>query len=279
MKPCVWIGICALAVSAARGEDSSNAWQFQLTPYLWLPTIDGALNYVPAPGTGGSPDFEVGPTDWLNVLNFGLLLNGNARKGRFSISADVVYLSMTKNGKTRLVSVEGNIAGSEMPIPVDADITLNSRTDLDGLTWMLTTGYTLQRTETSLFDVFAGVRYFGLDAATSWELAAAITTPGGTELLPAQGDIVNDIKIWDGIVGVRGHFGLGASKKWSVPYSFDVGAGSSDLTWNAVAGLARSFGWGDLMFVYRHLEYDQDSDGLVQEFSFSGPALGVRFRF
>ena len=48
---------------------------------------------------------------------------------------------------------------------------------------------------------------------------------------------------------------------------------------NAMLGLTRSFGWGDLMLVYRHLEYDQDSDGLLQDLSFSGPALGARFRF
>jgi hypothetical protein len=31
--------------------------------------------------------------------------------------------------------------------------------------------------------------------------------------------------------------------------------------------------------VYRHLEYDQDTDSLLQGFSFSGPAVGARFRF
>ncbi len=278
IKPWVLIGICAFFASAVRAEDSSNAWQFQLTPYLWLPTIDGTLNYVPPPGSGGSPDFDVGPTDWLDLFNFGLLLNGSARKGRFSILADVVYLSLTRNGDARLVSVEGNIPGSVMPIPVSADITLNTRTDLDGLTWMLAAGYTLQETRTSLVDLYAGVRYFGLDVSTSWDLTAAITTPGGTELLAAQGGIASDTDLWDGIVGVRGYFGFGGGK-WSVPYSFDVGTGSSDLTWNAVAGLSRMFGWGDLMLVYRHLEYDEDPDGLLQDFSFSGPAFGARFRF
>jgi len=53
------------------------------------------------------------------------------------------------------------------------------------------------------------------------------------------------------------------------------GTGSSDLTWSAMTGLTRSFGWGDILFVYRHLEYDEDFDGLMQNFSFSGPALGA----
>jgi len=46
-----------------------------------------------------------------------------------------------------------------------------------------------------------------------------------------------------------------------------------------MTGLTRSFGWGEILFVYRHLEYDEDFDGLMQNFSFSGPALGASFRF
>jgi len=62
-------------------------------------------------------------------------------------------------------------------------------------------------------------------------------------------------------------------------HCFDIGAGSSDMTWSAMTDLTRSFGWGDILFVYRHLEYDEDFDGLMQSFSFSGPALGASFRF
>jgi len=97
-------------------------------------------------------------------------------------------------------------------------------------------------------------------------------------LLAAQGSIGSDTELWDGVVGVRGYFRF-ADGNWSVPYYLDLGAGSSDLTWNAIAGLSRTFGWGDLMFVYRHLQYDEDADGLMQNFSFSGPALGARFSF
>jgi hypothetical protein len=121
----------------------------------------------------------------------------------------------------------------------------------------------VKKTETSSVDVFAGARLFSIDFSTSWQLTAAITTPVGQELLSAQGSVGSDTDLWDAIVGVRGHFGIGDGN-WSVPYYFDVGAGSSDLTWNAVAGVSRSFGWGDLLFAYRHLEYDEDSDGLMQ---------------
>ncbi len=275
----VILALACVAVSgAALAETSSDEWQFQITPYLWLPTIDGTLNYDLPPGGGGSPDISVGPTDWLELLNFGALVGGSARKGRFSMFTDIVYLSMTRNGDGRVVSVEGAVPGNLISIPVSADLTLNTRTDMDGLVWTLAAGYTVKETETSSVDVFAGARLFSVDFSSSWELTAAIMTPGGQELLPAQGSIGSDTDLWDGIVGLRGHFGFG-NGKWSAPYYFDVGAGSSDLTWNAMAGLSRSFGWGDLMFVYRHLAYDEDADGLMQDFSFSGPAFGAAFRF
>ena len=275
----VILAVTCVAVSgAALAENSSDEWQFQITPYLWLPTIDGTLNYDLPPGGGGSPDISVGPTDWLELLNFGALVAASARKGRFSIFTDFVYLSMTRNGDGRVVSVEGTVPGGFTSIPVSANLTLNTRTDMDGLVWTLAAGYTVKQTKTSSVDVFAGARLFSVDFSSSWELTATITTPGGQQLLAAQGGIGSDTDLWDGIVGVRGHFAFGDGN-WSVPYYFDIGAGSSDLTWNAMAGLSRTFGWGDLMFVYRHLAYDEDADGLMQSFSFSGPAFGAAFRF
>src|SRR4051794_21721805 len=47
---------------AAGAETPSDKWTFVLTPYLWLPTIHGTLNYSTPPGDPGSPSTEVGPT-------------------------------------------------------------------------------------------------------------------------------------------------------------------------------------------------------------------------
>jgi hypothetical protein len=64
-----------------------------------------------------------------------------------------------------------------------------------------------------------------------------------------------------------------------VPYYVDVGAGDSDLTWQAVLGIAYSFGWGDMGVVWRHLDYDVGSSGPIQDINFSGPAAGATFRW
>ena len=272
--------VVAFASNFACADNGADEWQYRLTPYLWLPTIDGTAHYSVPPGGGGSPNVLVGPAEWLDLLNYGALVSGSARKGRYSIFSDFVYLSMTSKNDGRVDSVGDAISnpGSTLPIPVSASLNLNTRTDLDSLVWMITGGYALNETETFALDVFAGVRFFGVDVSTSWNLTADITAPGGGVLLPAQGSIGNDTDLWDGIVGMRGHFVV-ADSNWTVPYYFDIGAGDSELTWNTMVGFAREFGWGDLILAYRHLEYDQDSNGLLQGFSFGGPAIGARFRF
>mgnify|MGYP001822560520 FL=1 len=253
-------------------DEEPPGWEFQLTPYLWLPTIGGDLNYELPPGGGGAPSIDVGPTDWLDLLNGALLVNGEMRKGRFSIFTDFVYLGLESDGdRVRSVQI-GNV------IPVDIEVNLATKTDFDGMSWTLAAGYTVQETTTSFVDVIAGFRYFGADISTSWNLSTDITGPRDGVVLPAQGRISQDADLWDGIVGVRGRLGIGDGK-WSVPYYVDVGTGSSDLTWQAITGLTYSYDWGDLMLVFRHLEYDEGPDGLLEGFSFSGPAFGARFRF
>jgi len=54
--------------------------------------------------------------------------------------------------------------------------------------------------------------------------------------------------MWGGIAGICGDTEFGGCN-CSGPYRFDVGTGSSDLTWSAMAGLAYEFERGDLMLI------------------------------
>ncbi len=72
---------------------------------------------------------------WFDLLNSALLLSGSATKGRFSLYSDVVYMSMTSKNDGRVLSVEDTITvpGTRIPVPISADLNLDTRTDLDGL--------------------------------------------------------------------------------------------------------------------------------------------------
>lgn len=190
-----------LSEAPALADDTNDGWNFRLAPYLWLPTIDGSVKYSLPPGSGGSPELSVGPTDWLELLNAGLLVSGSATKGRFGIYSDLVYLSLASDNDGRVLSVDDTISvpGTRIAIPVSADLSLNTQSGLGGLLLSLAGGYQVSATERSATVLFAGLSY--------------------------------------------------------------------------------QYGWGDLLIAYRHLACDQDSNSLLQDFSFSGPGLGARFTF
>lgn len=274
---------CMAAPVLSRADTTSEEWTFHLTPYLWLPTIDGTLNYdaPPAGGAGaGRPRVEVGPADWLELLNFGMLIAGGAQKGRLALHADLIYLRLESDNDGRVRSVEGSITGpgGRITVPVSGQLNLDTNIKLDGLLVTAGVGYIYSETDTSSHIVFAGARYLGIEASTRWNLSAEITGPGGSLLLPAQGSIESDSDLLDGVIGLRGAFRLGKGS-WSLPYNLDIGGGTSDLTWSATVALEYGFDWGALVFGYRHLEFDKGDDDLLENFSLSGPGFGARFRF
>lgn len=270
------IAITLAALSfTAQATDQTEQWTFQIIPYLWLPTIDGTLNYeVPNGAMSGSDSVSVGPTDWLELLNAAALVSASARKGRFSVFTDVVYLSMTKDSDGKLLEQDGSFGNNAF----DASLKVTTSTDLDGLAWTLATAYTVKQTDELLVDVFIGARLFDIEVSTQLAVNTTLTTPSGETTSRSKYQAKGDTKLWDGIIGVKGHYRF-VDKRWSVPYYIDAGTGSSDLTWNVMMGVSRNYHWGDLMLLYRHLEYDEGSSGLLQSFSFSGPAFGASFSF
>jgi len=275
MRPIACLLLLALSLQSAAAEEDADGWQFRLTPYVWLPTLSGKLNYdLPTGGGDGAPRIDVGPTDWIDLLNGAFLLHGEARKERFFVFADVVYLGL-ESDNDRVIAVS---AGSGNLIPIDASVNLDTKTDLDGFTMTLAGGFNLRGDETSSTDLFGGVRYFGMDTKTSWSLSADIDLPGNGDTLPRQGSIESDLESWDAIIGIKGERRIG-NGKWALTYYLDVGTGDSDLTWQVIAGASYAYAWGDLIISYRHFEYDGGPQGLMEDFSFSGPVIGGRFSF
>ncbi len=117
----------------------------------------------------------------------------------------------------------------------------------------------------------AGARYFSLDVSADLQIDGPLPPS-----LPSA-NLAQSVELWDAVVGIKGAYRV--NENWFLPYHFDIGAGDSDLTWQALAGVGYSYGWGDVLLVYRHLNYDQDDSGLVQDLEFSGPAIAINFNF
>jgi hypothetical protein len=252
-------------------QTPGDEWKFSITPYLWLPNIDGTLKYNVPPGLTGSAEVEVGPNDYLENLRFVMMISGEVRKSRWLAFTDFIYLDFSdEESAVKSIHFGGTQVSSSANVSTDSS--------LRGAAWTLGAGYAVLPGRPVELDVFGGLRYFGLEASTDWQLALAVTGPGGGQTFPRAGDISEKEDLWDGIVGVRGRIWLGGSG-WSIPYYTDVGTGSSSLTWQGMLGIAYSYKWFGATLVYRHLYYDMKGDKLIQDMRFSGPALGVNFRF
>ena len=92
---------------------------------------------------------------------------------------------------------------------------------------------------------------------------------------------VDSDDIWDGIVGARGQYNL--NDKWYLPFHLDIGAGDSDMTWQAFAGVGYKYENFDLIAGYRYLDYDFDANdpaaGALTDLTMSGPMIGAKFYF
>ena len=255
----------------AEEQAPDNGWMFSITPYLWLPNINGSLKYDIETGEEGSPEVETGPNDYLENLEAALMLSGEVRKGRWSAFTDFIYLDFSDEDS----SVEGvDFEGDR----VSAGVNGSTSSSLTGSAWTLGVGYAISPDRPVNLDAFGGVRYFGLEASTDWQLEVDVTGPGGVQTFPRTGSVSQREDLWDGIIGVRGRVWFGDSN-WSIPYYLDMGTGSSSLTWQGMIGLAYTYRWFGATLAYRHLSYDQKGDKLVQDLRFTGPGLGLTFRF
>jgi len=249
----LYVGALMLAPVHARAEDSgeNDGWQFAGALYGWGAGIDGKTRG----GTEISVDFD----DLLDSLEMGFMGAFEARKGKWSLLADAIYLDLEAN-KTANVT---------LPIGRGIDVTTNTNANLKG--WVLQFGvsYNLLTKGKSKLDFLVGTRYLDLDI----DLALGIEAIPDNYRTISVGD-----SLWDGFVGVKGNIGL--SKRWYLPYYLDIGTGDSEFTWQALGGVGlRAAKWIDLTLVYRHLEWDLKSDRVIDKISFSGPAFGVIFRF
>jgi hypothetical protein len=255
----------------AAEQAPDDQWTFSITPYIWLPNINGTLKYSIPPGSGGSPEVETGPNDYLQNLQMVLMISGEVRKERWTAFTDFIYLDFSdEESEVKEIDFDGS------RIRASADVSTSS--SLRGGVWTLGAGYAVLPVRPVSLDAFGGLRYFSLKASTDWELALDVTGPGGGQTFPRTGSISESEDLWDGIVGARGRVWIGSSN-WAIPYYLDVGTGSSSLTWQGMLGIAYSYRWFGAMLAYRHLYYDQKGDKLVQDVTFSGPALGVTFKF
>lgn len=260
----------------SQNTAANPGWQYSVMPYLWLPTMEGNLRYGPPAAGGATPQVSMDADTMLGMLDFAMMLTADARKGQWSIVTDLIYLDLSSD-KSGVRSIDFNPGSGPVNV-FHTGLDIGTTTKVKGTVWSLAGGYALIQDARNQLDVIGGFRYFDLEARTQWRVSAVVTGPVGSTNFATTGSITQGERLWDAIVGLRGSSKIG-SGGWFIPYHLDVGGGDSKLTWQAAGGVGYTYKWGDVRLVYRHLSYEQSGNKLVQDLSFSGPALGARFVF
>jgi len=234
-----------LSAAGESSEKGGAGWEFQFTPYVWAAGVK-ANAVIGSFESSGEVDF----IDLAKKLDVGVMLHFEGRKERWGFMLDGLYMNATDDARARVgpFRVRGiNIDGGLKMAILEAGVF-----------------YRFGEASPS-FDALAGVRYISIDLRVD---------PGPLPTLSRDKDWVDPF--------IGGRFQLGLSERWSLSLRGDVGGFGvgSDLTWNVTALLGyRLSETTTLAIGYRHLDIDYANGNFEFDAQFSGPYLGLSFRF
>ncbi|AGG34143.1 hypothetical protein D521_1575 [beta proteobacterium CB] len=243
--------LTALITHADAAEDLSpipqvsDQWRFEVTPYLWAPAIKGTLGLDS--GLAKSADFT--SSDVVSNLKSGGMISAEAHQGRWGVMGDVVSATLQKTGA---IPNTGDTVGDKITL---------QQTILTGVAT-----YTVANTKDAYVDALLGVRAIYATATLS---------------VSGYGTASKTTSTIDPIVGAKGRYRI-ADSTWYVPFYGDVGSGggTTNLTWQAMAGVGKTFNQLiDASLTYRALYYDMKDGGVLQKTTMYGPQVAVTFKF
>lgn len=191
--------------------------------------------------TANGDEIDISLSDILENLDGLIMTDFGVRRGKWALGTDLIYMDLAADGKDVLID------------------------EIDLTAWVITPSlsYRAMEGDWGHLDVLAGARYLYMKVGVN------LVAPGG------GGSDSKDQ--WDVIGGVRGEIKL--KNRWYMPYYLDIGGGSSDLTWQAAAGIGYHYGehW-DFALIYRYLDFDI-SGPVLNDLTVNGPQIGVRYKF
>lgn len=273
MKRAIVIAAALCAASALLPlpavAQTSDSWQFSAYLYGYLPHVDTKATLTGPSGVPIYVDTSISPSKIIEHLKMGFTGAFEAQKGSWGAFTDVIYLNVGGlHSRSHIRSVGG--------IGIPVGVSTNGSFDLKSTVWTLAGDYRLIDKPDATLDVLAGARLLDLKEHLGFQLSGDI---GPLPLPGRSGDGDLSKSVWDGIVGVKGHFAMSADRKWFLPYYLDVGTGQSHLTWQGIGGIGYTYSWGTLTAVWRYMDYKGKSGEAIDTLSFSGPMFGVSFHW
>jgi hypothetical protein len=261
---------------AEQPSANPSGWSFDIAPYMWLAHINTTESFKLPPALGGtlSTSSSIGFGDLLSHLNFALMVAAEARYDRFSVFNDFLYMNVGGAiANIRSVNFPG-----QPSIPISGSVQNRVSLNLNAKIDTLAGGYTVVQGGWGNFDVIVGVRYLEIPTNIDYDVGLTLTGPQGNgATFGGMGSVSGTAALWNGIAGFRGSIRIRDSA-FFIPYYFDIGAGSSQPTWQIASGLGYHVGRADVSVTYRYLSFEQNS-GVLRHLSIGGPMIMANFKF
>jgi opacity protein-like surface antigen len=250
-----------LAPAPAQAQTAAAApgsgWTFDFTPYIWGVAMSGDVQAGALPAIHIDMSFS----DILDNLDAGLLAAFEARKGRWGLLFDAIYMKLEGSGT----------ASRTGPGPIGATATASA--ELEVTQTMLAAAVAYRAVEgRAPIDVIGGLRYAKIEADAT--INGSFYAQAGTVARSAE-------KSWvDPYIGVRALYPI--ADHWTLVSYLDIGGFGvgSEFTWQALVGAIYEFSKTfAAKFGYRYLAVDYDKDGFIYDMANSGLYLGLGIRF
>lgn len=235
-------------------EFSRPNWALQITPYIWATGLKGEISPF---GLGPTISVDRSFSDGRDGLNVAGFINIWGRYDRFVLSADMMYTDTTDSDTFRFPGT------AQLPA-----IDVSGHIDTKQFMGTLLGGYRVLDMSDITLDALGGIRL--------WHISNKITASG-----LGRSESYHESFSWvDPVIGTRLFVNL--TNRLSLQAQADIGgfAAGSDLTWSVFSTINYiltdhfSFSAG-----YKLLDVDYKHDGHVYDTRFSGPILGLTYRF
>ncbi|MGX1499601.1 opacity protein-like surface antigen [Labrenzia sp. MBR-25] len=221
-------------------------WRFEVAPYFWAAGMSGQVASFGAPGA----QVNMGFSDILDDLDFSVMVAGEARYDRFSLTTDLIYLKLSTSETTP----RGILVSS---IGLDSSMTTASAL----------AGYSILERPNVRLDAVLGGRL--------WSVENTLKFDGGL----FGGRSYKDSATWiDAMGGVKGRVDF--SDRFYFTGSALAGGGSSNFGWDLMGGLGYEMSdHFSAVAGYRALGVDYQDGDFEFDVTIQGPIVGVALKF
>lgn len=228
----------------ARAQASDDGWRWNIAPYLWGSAIKVDVRFPSGQEIGGEAGFD----DILDKLDIAGQVHFEGSRGAWGMLVDATYLSLSDDGTRGSIST-----GAEI------------ETGIYEFAALYTPGGASGR-----FTAIAGARI--IDLSLDMDFSGGF--PGSPTTRSANKSYT------DFMLGGRYHGSF--NDRWGFILRGDFGAGDTDSSWNALAGISWRFGSGldnSVTVGWRHMQLEVSDQGREIDVGFDGPIAGVAFGF